>query len=80
MANYWGELGDEGEVALLASRNRVGAPVEGSNQGLVVCKDDKTPSLKHVTVVANCGHHRQELAVEGAVADLGLIQLCRKES
>ncbi len=38
--------------------------MESSNQGLVVCKDDKTPSLKHVTEVANGGHHRQELAVE----------------
>jgi hypothetical protein len=54
--------------------------VEGSYQGFVVCKDDKTPSLKHVTEVANGGHHRQKLAVEGAVADLGLVQLCRKES
>ncbi len=54
--------------------------MKGSNQGLVVCKDDKTPSLKHVTEVANGGHYRQKLAVEGAVADLGLVQLCRKES
>jgi hypothetical protein len=54
--------------------------VKGTNQGFVVCKDDKTPSLKHVTEVLNGCHHRQKLTVEGAVADLGLVQLCREET
>ncbi len=47
--------------------------MKGANQGFVVCKDDKTPSLKHVAEVSNGGYHRQKLAVEGAVADLGLV-------
>ncbi len=42
----------------------------------MICKDYKTPVLQHVTEVANGCHYCQKLAVEGTVADLGLVQLC----
>jgi hypothetical protein len=42
----------------------------------LICEDDKTAALQHVTEVADGCHYRQKLAVEGAVADLGLVQLC----
>ncbi len=41
----------------------------------MICEDDKTAALQHVMEVADGGHYRQELSVEGAVADLGLVQL-----
>jgi hypothetical protein len=49
--------------------------VKGSHQRLVVCEDDKTAALQHVTEVADGGHHRQQLSVEGAVVDLSFVQL-----
>jgi hypothetical protein len=45
MAAARGELGDEGEVALLASGNGVRPPVEGADQWLVVGKNHKTAAL-----------------------------------
>jgi hypothetical protein len=76
MADARGELGDEGEVALLAGRNGVRPPVESTHQRLVVCKDHEIASLQHVTEVANRCHDGQQLPVEGAVVCLGFAELC----
>jgi hypothetical protein len=54
--------------------------VKGSNQRLVVCKDDKTTTLQHITEMADGSHYLEEFAVKRAVVDLGFIQLCRKEA
>jgi hypothetical protein len=45
MADARGELGDEGEVALLAGGYGVRPPVEGADQWFVVLKDHEAASL-----------------------------------
>jgi hypothetical protein len=46
----------------------------------VVCEDHKAAAFQHVAEVADGSHHRQELAIKGAVIDLGLVQLGGKEA
>ena len=66
-----GELGDEGQLALLAARFRRGKAMKCRKERFVVSEEEERAALQVITEVENGGVHRQQFPVESGVTALG---------